>query len=133
MLARIGSGYLASTLEFSTQIPIPRSPEGAEPLMGMGLQDRGARAHHFSAFAAGVARDRYLSQTTLRLWQRWQVRKSPLASGLSGSIHIQHHVLLIATIPHSARTGKGGCSLQQIREKLDAQGLDRFLIERRKK
>jgi hypothetical protein len=61
------------------------------------------------------------------------VRKSPRARGLSGSIHIHHHIVLIATIPQSARAGKGRGSLQQIREKLDAQRLDCFLIQSSKK
>jgi hypothetical protein len=65
----------------------------------------------------------------MRVRQRRKVRKSTLASRLSGSIHIHHHVLLIATIPQSARAGKGGRSLKQIREKLRAQRLKRLLIE----
>src|SRR6266568_8149187 len=97
--------------------------------MGMRLQDRGARANHFSAFAAGVARCRYLSQTTMRLRQRREVRKSTLASRLSGSIHIHHYILLITTIPQSAWAGKGGGSLKEIMEKLCAQRLDRLLIQ----
>src|SRR5690348_12470978 len=86
----------------------------AEPLMGMRLQDRGARPYHFSAFAARVARCRHLSQSTMRFWQRRKVRKSTLASRLSGSIHIHHHVLLLATIPQSTWAGKGRCSLKEL-------------------
>ena len=101
--------------------------------MGMRLQDRGARPYHFSAFAARVARCRHLSQPTMRFWQRRKVRKSTLASRLSGSIHIHHHVLLLATIPQSTWAGKGRCSLKEIVEKLRAQCLDGWLIQRGEK
>ena len=95
----------------------------------MCLQDGGARAYHFSAFAARVARFGDLRQTTMRLWKCGKVSKNPLASRLPGSIHIDDHVLLIETIPHSTWTGKGGSSLKKILKKLGAQCLDRFLIQ----
>ncbi len=53
----------------------------------------------------------------------------PVGEHLPGSIHIHHHVLLVETIPHSAWAGEGGGSLQQIVEKLRAQGLNRRLIQ----
>ena len=97
--------------------------------MGMRLKKRGARPYHFSAFAACVAGCSHLSKTTMRLRQRREMRKGPLASHLPGPIHIHHHVLLLETIPQSAWAGEGGCPLQQIVEKLRAQRLDRFLIQ----
>lgn len=98
-------------------------------MVRMRLQHGGACANHFSAFAARVARGRHLSQTTMRLWQRWQVRKSPLTSRLSGAIHIDHHVLLIAAIPDATWTGKRRCALKEIVETVPAECLHGWLIQ----
>jgi hypothetical protein len=48
------------------------------------------------------------------------VRESALASRVSGSIHFDDDVLLTEAIPQAARAAKGGSSLQEILEKLDA-------------
>ncbi len=48
---RILSDHLQSALQFCAVVAIARSPKGAQELMGMRLQQRGAGAHHFPSLA----------------------------------------------------------------------------------
>ncbi len=96
---RIPGDHLESPLQFCAVIAIARSPKGAQELMGMRLQKRGAGAHHFPSLAPLVARSTDLIKTTMRRRQRWEVGKGSLASRLFGAIDIHDHIRLVATIP----------------------------------
>ncbi len=48
---RIPANHLKSAFEFSPVVTIARSPKGAQELMRMCLQNRGAGSHHFPSLA----------------------------------------------------------------------------------
>jgi len=130
---RIPGDHLESLFQFFPVVAIARSPKCAHELMGMRLQNRGTRSHHFPSLASPVARSTDLIKTTMRRRKRWEVGECPLASRLFGPIHIHDHVLLTATIPQPARGRERRRSLQQVFLKLRAPRLHAGLIEGSKK
>src|SRR6266436_9675195 len=69
------------------------------PLMGMGLQERGAGTHDFPSLAPRVARCTDRLQTSLWRGKIRTLRQSTLSCGLSGAIQIEDHPSLSLAIP----------------------------------
>jgi hypothetical protein len=65
--------------------------------------------------------------------QGLQGGQGSLTSGLSGSIHIHHHPVLILSIPQTYWSRQKGFSGQQIVLKLSAKCLDGWFIQSGKK
>ena len=60
--------------QFFSILSIARIAKAGHPLMGMHLQDRGARANNFSSFASRVAGATERTQTPLGSWPIWRPR-----------------------------------------------------------
>src|SRR2546423_12693517 len=69
-LCGIAGAHLDSSQEFSSVIPIAWPSKSAQKLMGMCLEDDGARAHDLSTLASQVARRADLIETTVGSRQR---------------------------------------------------------------
>ena len=102
MRGRIPANHLDRSLQLFSVIAIASSPEGAQELMRMGLQKRGAGSHDFSSLASLVPWGRNLIETAMGCGKRWELGERTLAGGLPGPIDIHHHILLVATIPQAA-------------------------------
>src|SRR5579885_3799440 len=68
-LRRVGGDYPNRPLQFTSIVPIPRSTERAEKLMGMRLENNRPRTHNLSPLAALIARRTNLIDTTMRRGQ----------------------------------------------------------------
>src|SRR5205807_688762 len=113
---------------------IPRISISAEPLMGMGLQDRSASSHDFPALAPGVAGGTQRTQAPLSSRPIWSLGQGPLAGCLARPINIEDQPLSPCSICQPA------CLLfflqrasEQIFKKKRAQSFNRSLIERGEK
>src|SRR6266702_7367477 len=110
--------------QFLPVVTVAWVAEAAEPLMGMGLQDRAACADHFPALAPGVARSTKRAQAP-----RWRrpiscLRQSPLAGRLSCAINIEDEKMVLLSVPQSAWLLLFDQSAsQQIVQKEGSQGL----------
>ena len=71
----------------------------AQPLMGMGLQERGAGPHDFPTLTPRVARRTDRLQPPLWRGQIRTLRQRTLSCGLSGAIQIEDHPPLPSPIP----------------------------------
>src|SRR6266480_315295 len=109
--------------QFLPVVTVAWVAEAAEPLVGMGLQDRAARADHFPALAPGVAGGTEGTQATLRLRPVLCPGQSALAGCLARAINVEDDPLVACSI------NKGAClslvvqrAREQIGEKERAQG-----------
>jgi len=133
----IGADGLDRLPQFSEVFAVacPRGPrEGAEPLVGVSLENGRARADHFTPLAPCIARSAHLLQPARCGGQLRCAGQSALAGSLSRAINIEHHVASSPPLPQSSslllllqRSG------YQVFEKQCAQSLDRSLIQGGKK
>ncbi len=109
-------------------------PEGAEPVVAMGLQGRGSRADDLPTLAESRARCTQGTQAALGKRPVWTLRQSTLTGGLARPIDVEDDSLFACSINKptclplfAKRPG------EQIVEKECAQGFDRLRGEARSK
>lgn len=119
-LRRVGGDYPNRPLQFTSIVPIPRSTERAEKLMGMRLENHRPRTYNLSPLAALIARRTNLIETTMRCGQRLHLRQRPLASNTSRAIHIHHRPLPSRPVEQTTGGKQMGCELADPLEKARA-------------
>ena len=123
-------------IEFFASLAVASIAIGAEPLMGMGVQDGGTSTHDFSALAPGVARCTEGTHTPLRSRAIWTLGQSALAGRLAGAIDIEDEPTAPLPVPQPSsllRLLLAQGTSQQIRQKEGAQGFDRLRGQGRQK
>src|SRR5258706_10276903 len=88
--------------QFGPILPVARIAKSAEPLVGMGLQDRSAGAYDFPSLAPGVARG--TERTQAPRWRRsiYGFRQGTLAGRLTRAIDVKDEEVVPVSAPQPA-------------------------------
>src|SRR5882724_978011 len=115
--------------EFASILSIPTPRIRSQPVVRMGLENRGACSPHFSSFPSKIARSTYVVHTTMWRWKLFTLTQGSLASGLLCCIHIDDYPMVPQPIPQSAGWRRFLSTRHQIRLKQRAQSLHTGLID----
>src|SRR5947209_3353980 len=98
----VGNDHGECPEQLASVLSIACCSAGEEPLMRMGLQERGTSAHDLPTLAPCVARRTYRRQTPLWWWQIRALRQSTLSCSLSSAIEIEDDPSISLPIPQTS-------------------------------
>ncbi len=127
--ARIADDGLACASQFSPIVPIARSTEGAEPVVGVSLQHRRSGPSHLPSLAPQISRSTDPVKASMGRGKFGNRGQGSLSCRLFGAINIDDEPVLTLTIPQSPWRKGLARSPDQIFEKQCTQRLDRWLIQ----
>jgi hypothetical protein len=126
---RVADESLDGPLEFASVISMAGTRRGSQPVVRVGLENRGARSSSFTSFPSKIARSTHLVQTTMGSGKRFPMEKGSLSSRLRCSIHIHDHPVVPQPIPQATRQRRLWRACHQILWKQEAQSLHAGLID----
>lgn len=104
-----------------------------EPLMGVGLEERGSGSYHFPTFASLMASRTHLLQSSISRRKLLPVRQRSLSRRFPGSIGIKDHPSCSLSIPHPSRFFTRNRASYQIPKAARSQLFNGRFVQRRQK